>query len=254
MTIAEAQVIDSNGNNVALNKPTRMSSNSNSENAVDGDLASGIGTVIEQGAWWEVDLEEDVAVEQVILHNFDISNAVVSLLDVRAGVNRVYELEAGSLLSTTIPIEDFSVGILARKVRVQLKGQNYLNLREVEVYDSGGNNVALNKLATQSSLWANDNPASKAVDGVVGTIAGNNYGNMSHTHNESGAWWEVDLGGGFVVKEVRIYNRDDVSMERLSDSVVILIDDSGDVNGFFEIGDASETDQFSALVDDFKIY
>ena len=39
------------------------------------------------------------------------------------------------------------------KVRVQLMGTNYLHMREVQVLDTSGVNHALNKLATQSSLW-----------------------------------------------------------------------------------------------------
>jgi hypothetical protein len=39
------------------------------------------------------------------------------------------------------------------KVRVQLMGTNYLHMREVQVFDTSGVNRALNKLATQSSLW-----------------------------------------------------------------------------------------------------
>ena len=61
--------------------------------------------------------------------------------------------------------------ILARKVRVQLEGQNYLHMREVQVWDQSGINVALNKTASQSStefyLGSAIRPASDAVNGVV---------------------------------------------------------------------------------------
>ncbi len=58
------------------------------------------------------------------------------------------------------------VGILGdiRKVRVQLEGTEYLNMREVQVFDQNGENVALNKAATQSTTLTNY-PASNAVNG-----------------------------------------------------------------------------------------
>ena len=67
-----------------------------------------------------------------------------------------------------------------RKVKIQLDdGRNYVNLREVEVYDYNGANVAKGKTATQSSNWDEDDPsASKAVDGDLNTI--------SHTEGDLG--------------------------------------------------------------------
>ena len=79
---------------------------------------------------------------------------------------------------------------LTRKVRVQLGGQNrwnYLHLREVEVWDQNGTNVALNKTAIQSSTFAEYGstfPASNAVDGIVDI----SFEDMSHTNFEQGEY------------------------------------------------------------------
>jgi hypothetical protein len=51
-----------------------------------------------------------------------------------------------------------------RKVRVQLEGTDNIALKEVQVFNRNGVNVALNKPATQSSTETG-NPASKAVNG-----------------------------------------------------------------------------------------
>jgi len=48
---------------------------------------------------------------------------------------------------------------------VQLLDSTWLQLREVEVIDQNSVNVALNKVATQSSTYGSHTPASKAVDG-----------------------------------------------------------------------------------------
>lgn len=59
--------------------------------------------------------------------------------------------------------------IRTRKVKIQLPGTNYLHLAEVEVYDQYGENVALNKPATMSSVYdPNYFPyPADAVDGVI---------------------------------------------------------------------------------------
>ena len=54
--------------------------------------------------------------------------------------------------------------MLVRKVHVQLLGKAHLQLREVEVFNQMGGNVALNQIATQSSTYG-ANTASQAVDG-----------------------------------------------------------------------------------------
>jgi hypothetical protein len=76
----------------------------------------------------------------------------------------------------------------AWKVRVQLEGQNYLHMSEVEVWDKNDINVALNKPATQSSTYVGGNgliyPASKAVDGVVQV----SFTDLSHTGNDRGKY------------------------------------------------------------------
>jgi hypothetical protein len=65
---------------------------------------------------------------------------------------------------------------------VQLEGTNYLNMREVQVFDTSGVNRALNKLATQSSTTTPGDEASKAVNG--------NLNDNSHTNNDAGMYHE----------------------------------------------------------------
>jgi hypothetical protein len=90
---------------------------------------------------------------------------------------------SGSITSETSWLKMTSVLDLAgmvgkfRKVRVQLEGTNYLHMREVEVFDQSGVNVALNKTATQSSTVGSET-ASKAVNG--------NLNDRSHTDLNAG--------------------------------------------------------------------
>ncbi len=68
-----------------------------------------------------------------------------------------------------------------RRVRIEIPRTEWLNLREVQVFDLNNTNVALNKIATQSS---EHNPqveaASEAVDG--------NLVSFSHTGYASGKY------------------------------------------------------------------
>jgi hypothetical protein len=68
----------------------------------------------------------------------------------------------------------------ARKVRVQLEGQNYLHMSEVEVWDQNGTNVAFNKTATQSTAHDAESPATNAVNG--------NLTDWTHTSFDSGEY------------------------------------------------------------------
>jgi hypothetical protein len=90
---------------------------------------------------------------------------------------------------------------------------------------SAGENVALNKAATQSSTLRSF-AAGNAVDGATGSTS------FSHTNPvKKFAWWEVDMQGTYAVDEVSIVNRycRDVSdangcLCRLSHSAVLLLD------------------------------
>ncbi len=77
-----------------------------------------------------------------------------------------------------------------------------------EVGRNGGNNtnLALNKTAKQSSTNANCT-AAKAIDGnTTGTSAAGSY---CQTNGDAQAWWQVDLGGEYVIDSIWAYNRTD---------------------------------------------
>lgn len=240
------QVIDTKGNNYARNMPARQSGTwtdsepAQASNAVDGLMDSISSAKSDYGGWWwEVDLNADVDVAEVKFYlptEFSWINAIVSLQDVSGNVNRHYEIgDSMGLSFFSIPVEDFSVGVIARRVRIQLKGQDKLLLQEVEVIDSSGNNVALNKRGTNGD---------DAVDGNTDTYFESRYG--------LGTYWAVDLEVDVVVKEVKIYSVEN-KLSSLCDSVVILTDRWSDVTGIYEIGDSSATPVHSILAEDFKI-
>jgi hypothetical protein len=127
---------------------------------------------------------------------------------------------------------------LTRKVRIELGKKENLVMKNVQVWDYSNVNRALGKTATQSSTYDSEY-AWKAVD-----TDPNSY---SHTTNKEFAWWEVDLGAEYTVKNVTILNRNDKWGNygtKLTGGNVILIDNAGQRVGRYNIKDGSPIELF----------
>jgi len=125
-----------------------------------------------------------------------------------------------------------------RKVRVQLRGHNFLQVAEVEVYDVLGNNVALSSCAGayQSSNYEHAYPASRAING--------NMNDFQHTLNEQGAWWEVNLGASYAISKVEVRNRQDYGGDRLSNSDILLLANDDTEIASYHIAEATTNQHF----------
>lgn len=84
-------------------------------------------------------------------------------------------------------------------------------------------NVALNTTASQSSTYRGG-VASRAVDGNLKADDGGYDGDLQHTQavGLEKQWWQVDLGEGYQIKQIKIYNRDGCCTSRLQDFVVFV--------------------------------
>lgn len=102
-----------------------------------------------------------------------------------------------------------------RYVRIEIPGkQKILSLAEVQVF-SGGNNVALQGVAIQSSTTS-AGPAKLAIDG---NTDGDYFTakSTSHTATTDNPWWEVNLNATQSVDRIVIWNRTDNNLHtRLS--------------------------------------
>ncbi|XP_052330061.1 uncharacterized protein LOC118377339 isoform X12 [Oncorhynchus keta] len=96
--------------------------------------------------------------------------------------------------------------------------------RETEKLKIKGN-VALNGVATQSSLYKNRN-AYDAIDGKRNT----HYESCTHTLKDRNPWWRVDLLNVYRITDVTLTNRGDCCPERL-DGAEIRIGNSLENNG-----------------------
>jgi hypothetical protein len=79
---------------------------------------------------------------------------------------------------------------------------------------------------------------------VYSTISFKASDPLSHSCSYLGAWWEVDLGEGVAVSKVVIYNRTNCCSDRLSNSVVSLINYQGNTLKTYRIGIATNVPVF----------
>lgn len=102
---------------------------------------------------------------------------------------------------------------------------------------TGGNtNLALGKVATQSSTLGGFGASTAASSAVDGNTDGNfAHGSVSHTDVAANSWWQVDLGASATIGSVVIWNRMDCCSNRLSDYWVFVS------NTAFAAGDTPAT-------------
>uniref|UniRef100_A0A6P8HTU6 Uncharacterized protein LOC116292823 n=1 Tax=Actinia tenebrosa TaxID=6105 RepID=A0A6P8HTU6_ACTTE len=114
-------------------------------------------------------------------------------------------------------------GMIARYLRILPIMPHGAVCMRAEIYGvqirSGSKvNYAYNKAATQSSTGWGGLP-DRAVDGDRNAIY--YFGSCTHTQDENGAWWMVDLGQSVPVYEVFIVNRD-TNSNRLHDFLILI--------------------------------
>lgn len=225
--------------NLALGQPAWQSSTYGSnypaskavDNEVSGVIYLPFGSVPwithtnnEYQPFWEVDIQSAQFVNQVVIYNrADCCADRLSNFDVKLSVDNqtwtTYYFPNTPPSPLTIDVDQ-----PVRYVKVQLRGTNVLSLAEVQVLQTDrGRNLALRKVATQSSDYGPLYPARLAVDGNTDGSVGN--GSVTHTNWESKPWWQVDLGAPTFIGDVVLYNRTDCCSERLSDFDVLASDD-----------------------------
>ncbi len=215
---SEAQIIrvtavDTRLDNLALgataSQSSTFSSNLNfaADNAIDGDLSgdsraeSLSHTDATTEAWWQVDLGRSVDIDTIRLWN-RTDCCAERLANVHVMVSStpfVSNSLAASLAMNGVsdyPINgvagrqtDLSIGRTGRYVRVQLEGNQVLQLAEVQIFGSKREdltNIALDGTASQSSVYQN-----AARHQAVAAINGNTAGDVSAVTEALGGF-----GGG----------------------------------------------------------
>ncbi len=255
---SEAQVIritalDTRLENLALQGSATQSSEFNStgffsaDKAIDGDLSGSNSagslthTATEAGAWWELDLGRVVDIDTIRVWNrtdccsdrladFHVMVSEQPFASTNVNLTRAQNGVLDFHTTGTAGRQtDIKVAEQGRYVRVQLAGNNPLQLAEVQVFGSKRSditNLALGGVASQSSTYLNSAiyNASNAIDGSVnGNLVGN-ASVISHTGLDRNSWWELDLGRIVDIDSVVVWNRTDCCTARLENFNLLISD------------------------------
>lgn len=125
-------------------------------------------------------------------HIHDKQNRILNILHIPS---LSLSIHCSSRHTTTIGTIIASCYPDVSKVKIQSTTGEHLSFFEVQALSNGAN-VAVNKIATQSSTWP-QKPASNAVDGNISTF--------SQTNDETGTspWWMVDFQGTFATEFIK---------------------------------------------------
>ena len=129
----------------------------------------------------------------------------------------------------------------AKKMSLDADSHDLMNGTKIQLWSPNGNpvqqwalieskngkpvnkitNVSLKKVATQSTT-AYNSPASNAVNGNTSGRYSHNPSNndITHTNDENGSWWQVDLGKIYDIDRIVIWNRTDCCWDRLQNFYV----------------------------------
>ncbi len=192
-------------------------------------------TSFEAYPWWEVDLEGQHYIEAI--HVWNRTDCAVERLDdyyifvsrqpftssdpaVTAAQSGVWSRH---VIGVPLPDALETVAQVGRYVRIQLARTDYLHLAEVEVIGRPIfphlANVAMGRPTLQSST-AFKGDSRRATDGNTDGIY--RYGSVTCTACEANPWWEVDLEDVHYIEAIELWNRTDVSSERLDDYYVFV--------------------------------
>ena len=134
-------------------------------------------------------------------------------------------------------------GIKANQVGIF--NNNYIHIRQIEVYDVTGKNIALNKPATQSSVYKS---GTTGIPFNVSDVTKNNTA-YAHTNNRTTAtnkkfnsneWIIVDLGATYEVIKVNIKKTTSVQTQNNGAQVILMNKDGAEVY-LVQPGDARRT-------------
>ncbi|KAM8734635.1 fucolectin-6-like [Acanthopagrus schlegelii] len=213
-------------------------------NAIDGNRESDYRagscshTTEMRNPWWRVDLLESYIITSItIVNRDDCCKERINGLEVHIGnsverdgfenpvVARIADIGRAKMFSQT-----FTDRVEGRYVTLVIPGpRRIITVCEVEIYgyrSPSGENLALQGKATQSSLFQ-FGFANNAIDSSQNSEWGD--GSCSHTSNDVGPWWRLDLRKSYKVFTVKITNKKS-NPERLN-GAEIRIGDSIDNNG-----------------------
>ncbi|XP_041946404.1 uncharacterized protein LOC121707722 [Alosa sapidissima] len=230
--------------NLALDAPSVLSSTYGgmADHAVDGrkdgmfNAGSCTHTETETNPWWRVDLSRPYNITRVTITNRgDCCEQRINGAQIRIG----HSLQNnGNDNTLAVVIQSIRRGetksfrfnsVEGQYVNIFLPGkEKILTLCEVDVFAGDEENIALQRQATQSSIYSASGFSKYGVDGDRNP----NYHEKgcAHTYQQNNPWFRVDLLARYEITRVTVTNRRDCCADRIQ-GAEIRIGDSLDNNG-----------------------
>ncbi|GBC59636.1 hypothetical protein DENIS_0575 [Desulfonema ishimotonii] len=235
--------------NLALNgtasKSTIYDSYTNAENAINGSLDGNYGrksvsiTHSEGNAWWQLDLKDLYRLNKIVLWRrtdgawsyFDKLRIIV--FDDKMNIRHVETIDFSDKVYPIYKSFDLPENTDGRYVRIQTDRTLSVQLSEVQVFGkptpipederSPLVNLALNGIASKSTIY---NSYTNAENAINGSLDGN-YGrkSVSITHSEGNAWWQLDLKDLYRLNKIVLWRRTDDGWSYFDKLRIIVFDD-----------------------------
>lgn len=197
-----------------------LSSNITALNTSNGKLTKSLGVCnvgLSNFTQSNADCEAQLLLEEASNVSFtgQLEKGNATIVDLRGQLEEIERKRKASMANVRV----------GRYVKLQASKEDYMNISEVQVFDSAGTDVARGKPVTMSSIYNNSQygPGANLVDGYSGTFA--------HTNNDMG-WIQIDLGSNIQLSKITVRNRQDCCQDRLIGTVVLIFDASN--NKIFE--------------------
>ncbi|MFL6247288.1 MAG: Ig-like domain-containing protein [Thermoanaerobaculia bacterium] len=189
--------------NMARGKTARQSSGTDAALVIDGVMDNFNSTSFTNEPFWEVDLGTPRAIESLQI-TYQLSNLaplwlLISDSPLPDDLTNA-KLQASIAIRVKSASTFFDLYSSGRYVRIQAEGTKTIQLREVEIWTPASAarvNLAIGRVATQSSTSATNDRAEAAVDG-----SSTNY---QVTNVESRPWWQVDLGALRLISTISMF-------------------------------------------------
>ncbi|KAL3878263.1 hypothetical protein ACJMK2_030628 [Sinanodonta woodiana] len=204
---------------IAFKKPAWQSSNTGSNQVVDGNPTTCSETDQTGEKWWIVDLKGLYRITGLVifsnspdgLKGFQVRVGNVSFNSPADFHSTCFNHSVYENVSAVTPVLCTSELVGEHLMIIIPDQQAAMKLCDVRVY--GGRSLAYRRFANQSSD-AHDGVASRAVDG--GTYTSYDYNTCTHTLDEMSPRWMVDLEQVYYISKIEIFNRQDCCAGRLA--------------------------------------
>ncbi len=181
--------------------------------------------------WWEVDLGQAYRLSEVELVTRQDVDQPVTRQNFEIWASNKADMSLHVVLATQgntpLPFRaSFRTAVNGstayRYIAVVKTVPEYFFLGDVRVYGRD-QNVAIGKSAGASSIYSASFEAAKAIDGDINT-------GWSPNGPDTKPWWEVDLGGAYILSKIRIVTRQDVDQPVTRQNFAVWASNNADMS------------------------